>query len=257
MLGFRLENQNRGRVRGPERARWAATACSSGASCREEPPRSRDRPSQRADEHEALFQMSDQKLRELQRRWKETQSVEDEATYLLERVRVGDLSKAALELAAYCGHEAARLACSTAPGDESRNLVSESLRTALSTIRRVFGRPVLARACLLMFGQAHFEEGPVTKVLEAGSEWAERPSQEAARRVRDLATHVWEGTSPSGPEHAVASAIVELAHVVDADEASSDTSAYRVARLLERAGHLNLENLQSTLAHGLGSWALS
>jgi hypothetical protein len=35
--------------------------------------------------------MSDQKLRDLERRWKETGNVEDEAAYLLERVRVGRL----------------------------------------------------------------------------------------------------------------------------------------------------------------------
>ena len=52
--------------------------------------------------------MSDTKLRELERRWKETGAVEDEAAYLLERVRVGDLTQERLELAAYCGHEGAR-----------------------------------------------------------------------------------------------------------------------------------------------------
>jgi hypothetical protein len=51
--------------------------------------------------------MSDAKLRDLERRWKETGSVEDEAAYLLERVRVGDLTRERLELAAYCGHEGA------------------------------------------------------------------------------------------------------------------------------------------------------
>jgi hypothetical protein len=35
--------------------------------------------------------MSDQKLRDLERRWKETGTVEDEAAYLLERVRVAQV----------------------------------------------------------------------------------------------------------------------------------------------------------------------
>jgi hypothetical protein len=51
--------------------------------------------------------VSDARLRELERRWKETGSVDDEAAYLLERVRVGDLTRERLELAAYCGHEGA------------------------------------------------------------------------------------------------------------------------------------------------------
>ncbi|MDC3379462.1 hypothetical protein OAX78_04190 [Planctomycetota bacterium] len=54
--------------------------------------------------------MSDERLRELERRWKETQAVEDEAAYLLERVRVGDLEQEKLELAAYCGDGAAKAA---------------------------------------------------------------------------------------------------------------------------------------------------
>jgi len=54
--------------------------------------------------------VTDSKLRELERRWKETGSVEDEARYLLERVRVGDLEREKLELAAYCGHEGAQAA---------------------------------------------------------------------------------------------------------------------------------------------------
>lgn len=54
--------------------------------------------------------MSDQKLRELERRLCETDSVEDEAAYLRERVRAGALNQERLELAAYCGHEGARRA---------------------------------------------------------------------------------------------------------------------------------------------------
>lgn len=51
--------------------------------------------------------MSDQRLRALERRWRETGSIADEADYLLERVRVGELEQEWLELAASCGHAAA------------------------------------------------------------------------------------------------------------------------------------------------------
>ena len=57
--------------------------------------------------------MSDDKLRELERRWKETGSVEDEAAYLLERVRAGELTRERLELVAYCGHRGAAVAIGT------------------------------------------------------------------------------------------------------------------------------------------------
>lgn len=51
--------------------------------------------------------MSDERLRELERSWKESGAVEDEAAFLSERVRVGDLSSEQLQLAAYLNHPAA------------------------------------------------------------------------------------------------------------------------------------------------------
>lgn len=54
--------------------------------------------------------MSDEKLRELERRWKETGAVEDEAAYLLERVRAGELTQERLELAARMGNRGAMFA---------------------------------------------------------------------------------------------------------------------------------------------------
>ncbi len=53
--------------------------------------------------------MTDQVLREAQRRARETGSVEDEAAYLRARVRAGDLDRTRLRLAARLGHSAARL----------------------------------------------------------------------------------------------------------------------------------------------------
>lgn len=63
--------------------------------------------------------MSDERLRELERRWKETGSVEDEAAYLVERVRVGNLEREMLELAALCNHPAATEICGTTVIDTS------------------------------------------------------------------------------------------------------------------------------------------
>ena len=71
--------------------------------------------------------MSDSRLRELERRFRKTGAVEDEAAYLLERVRVGDLAQEKLELAAYCGHEGARLA-SGQIGSETPDGLEEWIR---------------------------------------------------------------------------------------------------------------------------------
>ena len=70
-----------------------------------------------------ILTMSDTKLRELERRWKETGSLDDEAAYLRERVRAGGLSSECLELAAFCGHGAACRALSSAVPDVSGDLV--------------------------------------------------------------------------------------------------------------------------------------
>ncbi len=56
--------------------------------------------------------MSDQRLRDLERRWRQTGAIEDEAAYLLERLRTGGLSRENVRLAAVCGHTAAAIAMS-------------------------------------------------------------------------------------------------------------------------------------------------
>lgn len=54
--------------------------------------------------------MSDARLRELERTWRATDAVADEAALLAEQVRAGVLEPQRLQLAAELGHEAARLA---------------------------------------------------------------------------------------------------------------------------------------------------
>ncbi len=53
--------------------------------------------------------MADVDLRELERRFRASGLLEDEAAWLRARVQAGDLEQSRLELAAYCGHEVARL----------------------------------------------------------------------------------------------------------------------------------------------------
>jgi hypothetical protein len=85
--------------------------------------------------------MSDTKLRDLERRWKETGTVDDEAAYLLERVRVGDLGRERLELAAYCGHEGA----SRASPHATRHPSGESLQSMSHAIASRWGAEPVAR----------------------------------------------------------------------------------------------------------------
>lgn len=57
--------------------------------------------------------MTDARLRDAERRWRETGALADEAAWLRERVRAGALDDERLRLAAYVGHAAARLALAT------------------------------------------------------------------------------------------------------------------------------------------------
>lgn len=47
--------------------------------------------------------MSDERLRQLERKWPESGGITDEAAFLRERVRIGALTEDRLRLAAYCG----------------------------------------------------------------------------------------------------------------------------------------------------------
>lgn len=108
--------------------------------------------------------MSDAKLRDLERRWKETGTCEDEAAYSTERVRVGDLTRERLELAAYCGHEGARSASGVAP--------EPSFRRLLLKIAATGGRPACARVCLGLARSldcAHPVAHAVLAAVEAGA----------------------------------------------------------------------------------------
>jgi hypothetical protein len=77
--------------------------------------------------------MSDERLREAERRWKESGSVEEEARYLLERVRVGDLTRDRLEFAAYLGHVGAVQALAPRDVEPLWNGRSVSLHTLFAS----------------------------------------------------------------------------------------------------------------------------
>ena len=114
--------------------------------------------------------MSDQKLRELECRWRETGSVEDEAAYLRQRVRVGDLTQERLELAAYCGHEGASAATNLGPP----RLGLEGWACGLSA----FGQAVSVRA-LVALGRLQLatwellypEDHTQREALESAEQW--------------------------------------------------------------------------------------
>ncbi|MBL4846923.1 MAG: hypothetical protein JKY65_15495 [Planctomycetes bacterium] len=91
--------------------------------------------------------MSDEKLRELERDWRETGSLEGEVTLLRERLRVGDLETTQLERAAILNHYAALRLQQRAedwPGSQAASL--ERFNEVLSWGAEAMGRAVVAVA---------------------------------------------------------------------------------------------------------------
>ncbi|MCO5170330.1 MAG: hypothetical protein M9894_28675 [Planctomycetes bacterium] len=112
--------------------------------------------------------MSDARLRDLERRWRETGDPDDGAVWLRARLRAGDLDRDRLDLAAYCGHPAAQRLSDRRPPpgdawDWGEGLVLAEVAPLnppqASTGRRIraqttswaalgFAREVCARACV-------------------------------------------------------------------------------------------------------------
>jgi hypothetical protein len=110
--------------------------------------------------------VSDQRLRELERRFRASGSVEDEATWLRARMQAGELEQSKLDLAAHCGHEGARAALGENAPAPHRNLWK--LVSTLSGDQHHALRAAVAIGTLLL---ASFDTGrrvlPVQEAVEA------------------------------------------------------------------------------------------
>lgn len=138
--------------------------------------------------------MSDADLRELERRFRASGSVDDEAAWLRARVRTGVLEIRNLELAANCGHEAAQIAAlreGLSPGQERLNY-----GTALA-YSRAWAKPVeahghearlrsilaLAHAALAVFERCHADDRRPRGLLEQVEAAFLSPDTERTRAV--------------------------------------------------------------------------
>lgn len=150
--------------------------------------------------------MSDQSLRDAERRWAETGSVDDEVRVLVERVRHGMLLRERLEFAAACGHEAAARALhalSPAPA----SVVSRWMRGVTHLFRSStefggllrFGQPVVVRAAVAAarlapvpgaVAPAADVRGATSEALRATEAWLACPCAEHAEAALAAAQRV-------------------------------------------------------------------
>lgn len=139
--------------------------------------------------------MGDERVRELERRWKETGALADEGAFLAECVRVGRVPRERVEVAARLGDPGSQLALS----EPSNVELGEALR-AIGTL----DRRLLVRAMALLAEQGLDRWDRVMKdarprgVLRALADWVERPDRGAARRVQDATEAAAECADRSG-----------------------------------------------------------
>lgn len=135
--------------------------------------------------------MTDRRLRELERRWQETGNVQDEAAYLVERVRAGDLRRERLELAARWGHAGARQAVESGdPWPGARAVIDRTLPDG----KRAFA-PLcvhMARALLGEFEARFPPDEQLTTAVETAEAWVRCPCP----RIRPPCA-----TSPGAGDH--------------------------------------------------------
>jgi hypothetical protein len=190
--------------------------------------------------------MPDERLRELERRWRESGAIDDEAAYLRQRVKVGELSPESVELAAFLGHPGALVATATFSGVTPGAEVLRSFATGhadgraperpawLVTIQRLGGDEALRRLAASALRRSHFTSDPpgrdaASSALEAVEAWVREPTDDgfaACRRfvaadaylTREIPKLVvtWGGGAVTGPDVLVAtSRILHLFFVDD------------------------------------------
>lgn len=175
--------------------------------------------------------MADQRLRALERRWKETGDVSDEVVYLLERQRRGELNAQQLRLLAYVGYPAARAALAenapegfvmpgATPKGEYDNPTEEAFLRWLEGFE-TWGKEACARAAVGLvrilqpeWRERHPREQKVSGIVDAIDAWTAAPTRKNLAAVRERVpvfspdTYSWtqleETAFPSAVRHASA-----------------------------------------------------
>jgi hypothetical protein len=210
--------------------------------------------------------VSDDYLRQLEGRWRETGDAPDEARYLLERMRAGLLPRPRLELASFLGHEAARLAIpgsASSTHDDPKRLASELWP---------WGKEACVAAAVTAAHSAQPQDAFAPDVrplqaIEAAAAWVHCPCDEhvAAARVASEAALVAAGIGAHGtqlaePRHTALSAHHAAAAAAAWPFPVAMKHAYRSIKYAEeaisRTQHLTPGELTQAICHALVLWAL-
>lgn len=129
--------------------------------------------------------MSDQRIRDLERRWRASGLPADHAALLLDYVRTGRLNEARLQVAAYCGHAGAAAALGIPVGrSKVPGLLSEWV---LGTPRTEIGAELVVRAVVLAacgtLRSLRRRDGVLIRHLEHAAEWCDCPCEKHQRQA--------------------------------------------------------------------------
>lgn len=171
--------------------------------------------------------MSDARLRELERRWRETQALADEAAYLQERRRVGELSQDHLELAALCGHDAAQLALGGTRSFDQPSTLSALRRVPLRTC---LDAAIAAADAVAGVWRAARDTDDAERAISAAREAVACPCDEHEEKAALAACWV-EGVASEGVRLGFES--VDLVHVQAGKAAGAAAEAASAAALGE------------------------
>jgi hypothetical protein len=214
-----------------------------------------------------VIAMSDRRLRDLERRWRETGAHDDEARWLAERVRAGDLSTARLCLATYCGRAGARLASRDERRDHQR--VPEDPRfwlhgalTFVPDSRRhlaVLGVTAACRTLLPRWEEQNPGDPRLRCVVDAAERWLSGPTP-SNRDVLRSAAAAAEDVYLSCRLSRIASATARLDRVVGSDddwarERVPGEVGFALQHLTEAGAEARLA--LSAMRDALAAWALA
>ncbi len=144
----------------------------------------------------------DDRLRDLERRFRSTRAPEDETRLLVERIRSGDLAEGRARAAAVLGHEAARVAVGAEPGDgdlPTPRWIERIEEAAGDAGAEACVRAAIAIARAVIDDQGGAPKGYLADVaIDVLERWVARPEdEELFARIADLAS-LGEGMAPAG-----------------------------------------------------------
>lgn len=214
----------------------------------------------------AAAPVSDEYLQQLEARWRETGDAPDEARLLLERMRAGVLPRSRLELAAFLGHEAARMALPASPGVDAEE------PTRLAAELWPWGKEACVAAAVAgahavsALGLGGRDERP-RQAIEAAAAWVHCPCEAhvaAARRAADAALQAAGIAQPNAHSPAERYPALAAHHAAAAAAAwplpVSTKHAHRAIKYAEEAalatGAMNRSDLTAIICQALVLWAL-